>query len=275
MSYCGKKCDQCYQRRDLDCPGCETGPGKPVFGTCKISMCCRGKRYDNCGQCAEAPHCQRLSECAMAPVKRLQQRQDSARMEKTMDQIGPTVAKTFRLIFWLEVLMLVRIGMLELYVWFPGLDVWGLMLQFGTTLACGIVLIRLGAVFRRFRTAGVFMLISGVSIFLANILMGILPLLAALLLLEGMVLSFLGEYQELTGYAQVMDAVDAARADAWRGLWKWFLIVHIVLYVSELSVVFLPYLGSAFYVLAGLGQLAVTVLKLIYLRRSAEYFRYR
>ena len=275
MSYCGKNCDQCYQRQALDCTGCETGPGKPVFGTCKISMCCRGKHYDNCGQCAEAPHCQRLSECAMAPVKRLQQLQDSARMEKTMDQVGPTVAKTFRLIFWMEVLFLVRIAMLELDVWFPELSVWGLVLQFGTTLACGIVLIRLGPVFHRLKTAGVFMLISGVSIFLANLLLGILPLLAALLLLEGMVLSFLGEYQELNGYAQVMDAVDAARAEAWRGLWKWFFIVHIVLYGSELCLEILPFLASVVYVLAGLGQLVVTVLKLVYLRRSAEYFRYR
>ena len=275
MSYCGKNCDRCYQRGELECPGCEAGPGKPVFGTCKISMCCRGKQYENCGQCADAPQCHKLSECGMAPVTRLQQRQESARNEYTMNRFGPTMARCFRLIFWMEVVMLAGAGVLEAAGWFPSLSLLGVLIQNGAAIAGGIILIRLGSVCSRLKTAGCFVLISGASILLANLLLGILPLLALLLLLDGMILSFLGAYQELNGYAEVMQGVDVARADAWRMLWKWYLIVHIVLYVSELLLFLLPVAASVAYMLAVMAQMVITVLKLVYLRRSAEYFPYR
>lgn len=61
-TYCGKECESCKLREQLNCPGCKRGPGKYMFGDCKLAGCCCQKDYAGCRDCEEKENCSLLAE---------------------------------------------------------------------------------------------------------------------------------------------------------------------------------------------------------------------
>lgn len=39
-TYCGKLCEDCQFKDNLQCPGCKTGPGKTWMTECELAKCC-------------------------------------------------------------------------------------------------------------------------------------------------------------------------------------------------------------------------------------------
>lgn len=47
-TYCGKLCEDCQFKDNLQCPGCKTGPGKTWMTECELAKCCMDKGHQNC-----------------------------------------------------------------------------------------------------------------------------------------------------------------------------------------------------------------------------------
>lgn len=272
--YCGMNCDHCQHRQALSCPGCQQGPGRAVFGDCVIALCCRGRHLSNCGQCQLAPECGKLAGCCMTSVNRLQKRQQDAQKEEALAKNGPKVGRKLRLIFWLYVVMLVGIMLLEVAMWIPAVSLVGYLVRDGAAVAIGIVLLGMGFVSNSLRVAGWFLMFSGLARYLMT-WCGDFLLLYLLLLVDSVVLEIVGEHQQLQGYAGLMEDVDAARADAWRMMWKWYLTIQITQFVCQVMLLIIPSVAATIYALALMAQMILYVLKLVYLRKSAEMFHYR
>lgn len=44
-TYCGKLCEDCQFKDNLQCPGCKTGPGKTWMTECELAKCCMDKGH--------------------------------------------------------------------------------------------------------------------------------------------------------------------------------------------------------------------------------------
>ena len=47
-TYCGKSCEECTKKEQLDCSGCKTGPGRQFGGDCELAKCVRDKGHETC-----------------------------------------------------------------------------------------------------------------------------------------------------------------------------------------------------------------------------------
>ena len=65
-AYCGTYCGVCEWKDRMNCPGCKTCAGHPFWGECDKAMCCIGKGYAHCGECADVP-CQKLLDLFADP----------------------------------------------------------------------------------------------------------------------------------------------------------------------------------------------------------------
>lgn len=54
---CGRMCDACTWKEQLDCPGCQDGPGRRFSGGCPIADCCREKGHTACVTCTFSTGC--------------------------------------------------------------------------------------------------------------------------------------------------------------------------------------------------------------------------
>ena len=48
---CGRDCETCAYREQLNCGGCRT------MGRCPVAVCCREKGHETCGTCTQASYC--------------------------------------------------------------------------------------------------------------------------------------------------------------------------------------------------------------------------
>ena len=94
-----------------------------------------------------------------------------------------------------------------------------------------------------------------------------------LLQLPGLVLSLVGLYYELRGHWEVLEPLDGDLSQKWRFLWRWNLIclagVLCIMVINAFSFA----LGQLLAVVDLLAALALGLLKLVYLRRTARLLR--
>lgn len=70
-TYCGKSCDDCSRKQQLNCPGCKTA----AQTDCPIARCCRSSRREACESCATAERCAALASAGQMPMSRLNSRE--------------------------------------------------------------------------------------------------------------------------------------------------------------------------------------------------------
>ena len=75
---CGRACDTCTWRDPLDCPGCQTGPGRPYSGDCGIADCCRKKGHADCSSCTYISCCHLRCQREDMPRRRLRELEEKA-----------------------------------------------------------------------------------------------------------------------------------------------------------------------------------------------------
>lgn len=145
-------------------------------------------------------------------------------------------------------------------------------------LGCGLVLLKLSPILDRYRTSGICYLAGGVVTIATDLLpvsdeTSTLALLVSLAGLLGVLALLAAEYQECMGHSELLEDVNLDLSRQWKKLWKLFIGCYAALFVSVL-LLFVSALLGLFVTLAGtLGLLAVMILKLIYLYRTAMFFR--
>ena len=142
-------------------------------------------------------------------------------------------------------------------------------------LAYGGILLRLASEEDGYRTAGICSLIAGgVSVLVAVISgPGEAPAGTLLLTLPAAIVSLAGEYKEFTAHSDVLADVDRELSEKWCQLWKWYIGLFVGMLGCTVLMVIIPLLGALAILAAAIGLVVVSIMKLVYLYRTAKIFR--
>ncbi len=276
-TYCGKSCAMCSEKEQQRCPGCKVGPGQRFEGDCEIAGCVRSKGHESCGSCGFQSTCGLFRGRDRAAEYR-RKREDVARQQRQVAAArAPVVARSMQILFWLLVLTTVA-GLVNndtVAGYAPGLYWAGRLLCIALTAAYGLVLLRLEAEEDRYKTAGICTLAScGVN--LLSALLGNYPgvrILVTLLAIPVAIAAMVGVYYEFTAHAIVLTGIDEAMSQNWEGLRKWYIGLRCAVVACVFVILIAPLLGLFAALVAAIGTLAVSILQLVYLHRSAQLCR--
>ena len=137
---CGRMCDACTWKEQLDCPGCQDGPGRRFSGGCPIADCCREKGHTACVTCTFSTGCA-LRRRDM-PQNRLWAVEAERERRARLDRNAPVLAKWLWLLFWLVTPSVFSniLTMDTVAGAFPTAGVVGNVLAFLISLAYGVLL---------------------------------------------------------------------------------------------------------------------------------------
>lgn len=276
-TYCGKLCEECQHKEMLLCPGCKEGPGKAWNCECELAKCCRDKGHQNCTTCSYSTSCGKLRGRNNEPEQRLRKREDEIEKKKMIEGKAVFLGKWLWILFWLIIPSTVA-GIMtneNLVSVLPGLNLPGQILQVATLLLYGGVLIKIACEDERYKTAGVCCLISaGVSVLVTILSYGKeTPGWTLLFTIPTMIVSLVGEYNEYSAHAEVAGDVSPELFDKWTNLWKWFIGMTLGLLGSIVLMLIIPILGLIVALVTAIGTVVVSILKLVYLYRTAKTFR--
>lgn len=158
---CGRMCDACTWKEQLDCPGCQDGPGRRFSGGCPIADCCREKGHTACVTCTFSTGCA-LRRRDM-PQNRLWAVEAERERRARLDRNAPVLAKWLWLLFWLVTPSVFSniLTMDTVAGAFPTAGVVGNVLAFLISLAYGVLLWQLREAAGRYRTAALCYLAGG------------------------------------------------------------------------------------------------------------------
>lgn len=275
-TYCGKSCAECARKEAMNCPGCKAGPGRPFGGDCELAGCARGKGHESCGSCGFRGNCGTLRGRDSMPDQRKRKQEAEETRKAAIARRAPILGKWLWLLFWIIVPS--TIGSIlsndTVAAYLPGLSLPGQILNGVCSLAYGLILLKAASEEDRYRTAGICVLIAGGVITLVAILSGgNAPTWTLLVTIPAAIAALMGEYNEYMGHSAVLAGVDNELAEKWKLLWKWYIGFFFGLFGCLLLLVIIPALGLLGLLAAAVGVLVVSVLKLIYLYRTAKCFR--
>lgn len=276
-TYCGRNCEMCSRREELDCPGCKAGPGKSWAGDCKLASCCREKGHESCDTCSFHMSCGTLRGRDRIPELRMKKRADEAERKARLARRAPFFGKWLWVLFWLFVPSALA-GLMtndNVVQWLPGLFWPGEILNFVCLMAYGLILLKLSSEEECYRAAGICTLVAAAVGFLTDCISHASGGAAwtLLLTLPAAIVVLVGEYREYTGHAAVLVGVDAVLSEKWERLWKWYIWSFGGLLGGTFAALLIPLLGLLVMLAAAIGVLVVSILKLVYLYQTAKIFR--
>ena len=276
-TYCGKSCEECTKKEQLNCSGCKTGPGRQFGGDCELAKCIRDKGHETCETCGFKGNCGTLRSRESMPDYRIRKIETEAMRKAAIAKQAPVLGKWLWIIFWLIIPS--TIGSLmaneSTAKILPGLFMPGQIINAICSLTYGAILLKLGSEEDRYRTAGICALIAGASSALAAIINGgsegatwimIITIPAA-------IVAIVGEYNEYMAHSVVLSGVDNELSEKWDVLWKWYIGLFLGIFGGILLMLIIPVLGAIAVIGATIGTVVVSILKLVYLYRTAKIFR--
>lgn len=273
-TYCMKRCENCNYRERLQCLGCHEGPGKPLSGDCKLAKCCREKGHETCNTCVLKLSCAIFKGRSNIPGDRLKMQADKEEERQLLAQKSEFIGRLMQILFWLCIPLAVA-GVLtneSVIDKFGFLYLSGQIINILCLLAYGIVLIKLSAEYIKYKTAAVCEFITCV---VSVILLFRGTESSTALVLGGIsaIVSLIGEYNEYMSHAYILKDIDLVMSDNWEKLWKWFIGMFLALIAGFIVMAVIPFIGIIILIIAAVGTLIVSILKLVYLYRTAKIFR--
>ena len=276
-SYCGKQCEYCVDRAELNCPGCKEVPGAERQRDCEIAACCRSKEYNSCASCNMSVGCGRQLSRNGVPAIRKRKKAERAAHRASLIARAPFLEKWLIVLFWLVIPYIVSALLANDSVMetFPAIRIPALILQALAMAVYGVILLKLSAEEKNWRIAGVIYLaaaaLSVFVIFLPFAHVGLMVLSALALLL----VAILGEYYEFKGHNRLMLEEDESLSLRWKKLWKWFVTVRLGSFAGMSILAVAPLLSLLVGVASLVGLLVAGVKKMGVLRLMIIHFRER
>ena len=276
-TYCGKSCGDCTRKADLNCSGCKSGPGKWYGGDCKLAKCARDKGHETCETCGLRDRCGTHRSREDMPDDRIRRIAAEEKRKAAIAKRAPVLGKWLWIMFWLNIPG--NIGSLMMndstVNVLPGLFVPGLIISAICSFIYGAILLKLGSEEDRYRTAGICSLIAGVSSALAAIINGGADGVTWILIftIPAAIVAIVGEYNEYMAHSAVLSGVDNELSEKWEVLWKWYIGLYLGIFGSILLMLIIPVLGAIAVLGTTIGTVVVSILKLVYLYRTAKIFR--
>ncbi len=274
-SYCGKSCAECREFTEQRCPGCKDGPGAAWSGDCTIAGCCRSKDHANCETCTQLPSCRLNAGRYDMPGERRQRGELAAQRRERAAAHAKRLSRWLNLLFWLVIvrIIVVLIGNDTVQELAPGLYWPSLVLGWLYSACYGAILLILSPANARYRTAGA-ILLAVTAVDVASVFAvdpdGPFIILAGLAVV---ILQLVGEYNELYGHSEVLEGVDDGLSENWRYLWKWQVYAFIAIIGGALLAAAFAIIGLICVLLGTIALLVVSVMKLVYVWRTAKAFK--
>ena len=276
-TYCGKICGDCAKQEQMNCSGCKTGPGRQFGGDCELAQCVRSKGHETCETCGFKVSCGTLRSRDNMPDYRLRKIEVEQQRKAAIAKRAPVLGKWLWIVFWLIIPSTIASFMTHetIVEYLPGLYLPGQILNAVCSLTYGLILIKLASEEDRYKTAGICALVSGAVSAVVAIISGTGETATWTLIftLPAAVVSFVGEYNEYMAHSIVLSGVDNELAEKWEKLWKWYIGMFGAMIGSILVMLIIPILGALVMIAAAIGTIVVSIMKLVYLYRTAKIFR--
>jgi len=274
-TYCGKNCEFCNEKELTNCPGCKAGPGRSLYDGCEIAACCKSKGHQTCETCTLKGGCGKRNRRDGMPKERRRKAEAAAARKAEIARKTPILSRWLWILFWLIVPNIVA-GLMSndtVAGWFPGLRVPGEVLGMLVSLAYGLILLKLSSEERCYRTAGICMLVMAVVDLPMILAPGVDRAGTLLLAVVGLIVGLVGEYHEYIGHSEVLCEMDVNFSEKWKSLWKWYIAVTLGTFAGVVVMLIFPLLGALVTLAAAIGLIVVSIMKLVYLYRTAKLFR--
>ncbi len=279
-TYCGKICEECTHKERIGCLGCKPGQGTAATGECDLAKCCKGKGHSTCDTCSFHTTCGTLRGRGNEPEYRLRkmaiEAEIKAEREAELARRAPFLGKWLWLLFLL-VIPGVLAGIMtddNVVQWIPALYIPGLILDVCSTVAYGLILLKVSKEEAHYRTAGICSLVAGgISALVAVISVSSVVTWTLILTLSAALVGMFGEYHEYMGHAAVLHNLDDELSEKWCKLWKWFIGTFAAMFGSVIVTAIIPVLGLLALLAASIGVIVMSVWKLVYLYQTAQVFR--
>ncbi len=277
-TYCGKSCEECTQKEALCCPGCKVGPGRSYGGECEIAQCSRQKGHETCGTCAFQGSCALLrSRDRQVEYRRRNQEIQERRQEELARRV-PFLRQWLWILFWLIVPSVIAsiLGNENVAKVAPQVYLVGSILGAVCSIAYGAILIKMSQEEERYRVAGICTLVPALINALLLAFSGGEELTGfwLIILIPAAIVALVGEYYEFVAHSAVLVGVDDILSDKWTTLWKWYVGCMAGAIGSVVLLFFVTFLGLIVFIVSGIGLIVVSIVKLVYLYRTAMAFRY-
>mgnify|MGYP006991650937 FL=1 len=276
-TYCGKSCEECTKKEQLNCSGCKTGPGRQCGGECELAKCIRDKGHETCETCGFKGNCGTLRSRESMPDYRIRKIESEKMRKAAIAKRAPVLGKWLWIIFWLVIPS--SIGSIMAHETtakiLPELFMPGQIINAICSLIYGAILLKLGSEEDRYRTAGICALISGASSALAAMINGGSDGATWILIftIPAAIVAIVGEYNEYMAHSAVLSGVDNELSEKWEVLWKWYIGLFLGMFGCIIVMLILPILGAIAILGCAIGTVVVSILKLVYLYRTAKIFR--
>lgn len=272
-AYCGKTCVDCTMRAELNCPGCMSGPGSEIYGTCTIAKCCRDRVCEGCESCVRYENCLDVATREQVPVVRKARHAAKVARKAVMEKRAPFFGKWLWALFWVNILCLFDLS--DLFKEGSTLHTMTTWVLFLPLLANSLILLLMGQEEKRYKIAGwcyFGVLIHQVLLTLTSV-NGEPPLWSAATILLMPWVELFAAYQEMTGHASVASDVDFKLSEKWEKLRQWIVCVMTVIVLSSYLVVILQEVVVFVVGIAAIILMVLTIMQIVYLYKMAQGFR--
>lgn len=273
-TFCGKICEECAWKEPLQCLGCQAGPGSPDEGTCALAKCCREKGHAVCTTCGFQANCRLLQKKEAEPEQRQRDMEEKALRSQWHIAHAPVLGKWLWLQFWLIIPGFLSAVLMNIdrIAWLG--DVLNIVLSF----VGAWVLWQLKTASDRYLRAALLGFVLAVIAIPINWvaeqeLSGPKSILLLLLLLPVMAVSLYATYQQYMAHAEVLVGLDDVLAKKWRALWKWEIGFLLGMVGCIILLIISGILGALVLIACAIGVVVVSILRLVYLYRTAQRFR--
>ena len=186
---------------------------------------------------------------------------------------APFLGKWLRILFWLIVPSTLAgvLGNDSVKEFSPALYNVGQVMSALCNVAYGAILFKLSPAEKRYRTAGMclmFSSVAGMAVLDGLIRFPVLSLLA----LPAAVAGLVGQYNEFMAHSAVLSGVDDALAAKWAKLWNLYILFMVAAFASSMLLLISSVLALIISVAALIGTTVVSIMKLIYLYKTANAF---
>ena len=164
-------------------------------------------------------------------------------------------------------------GVLQAITSAPALVLVGNIISIAVSVATIAILVILGKYDKNYKTAGLLQ----IPVFVTNLIQTIafgaeVPLWYSGIDLVAALIGLYGTYLEFKTHAYVTATVDPMLSANWMKLWKWMVICMIVS-ICSVFLLLIPIIGILIMVAGLIGLIVCSIIKLIYLYRTAKLFQ--
>lgn len=281
-SYCGKSCEACETKEQLNCSGCKKGPGQKNDGDCTIAACCRTEGCNSCENCTRVANCELFQIRDNIPNRRLQSKDsDDEYIDASTLRKYKNLAELINIIFITSVISFV----ITLISSFIGEN--NILLQGIFSLCSGIssiiyivAICKMGKYNSCFKEIFILWLISIALSIIFLLLSDITVILSTITALALLILMFICLKKEFEGYAELTAGLSKNLSRNWETLGKRFSLfislLIIGLIVSLVLIFLIPIFGiisAIFFVIMAILCIVLMIAKLIYMKKTADLFK--